>query len=151
MIRHSFGLALLASVLASPVWAFGEVGRWSGGWGQGTAEYVVVDARQNRLYIACNDSEPATMTLTVGGRDYAHGQGDRNDFVLLIDGKGPYYASDAGSRVGGDNFRVAWDALRTGRTVQARTGDGKVVSFSLTGAAKVLPARTSKQFQCVTW
>lgn len=97
MIRHSFGPALLASVLASPVWAFGEVGRWSSGWGQGTAEYVVVDARQNQLYIACNDTEPATMTLTVGGRNYTREQGD---FVLFIDGKGPYYASDAGSRSG---------------------------------------------------
>lgn len=148
MIRHSFGPALLASVLASPVWAFGEVGRWSSGWGQGTAEYVVVDARQNQLYIACNDTGPATMALTVGGRNYTREQGD---FVLFIDGKGPYYASDAGSRAGGDNFRVAWDALRTGRSVQARTGDGKVVTFPLTGAAKVLPARTSKLFQCVTW
>lgn len=150
MHTRILGMALVAATLVSPAWSFGEVGRWSSGWGQGTSEYIVVDAKQNQLYIACNDTNPATMTLTVGGRDYTYGQGERSDFVLFIDGKGPFNASNAGSRATGGHFRAAWSAIRKAKTLQARTGDGKVVKFPLTGAARALPAIGSKDFSCVT-
>ncbi|MEO9384238.1 hypothetical protein [Chromobacterium phragmitis] len=144
-------LAALAALISQQALAFGETGRWSSGWGQGISEYMVKDAKGNQLYIACNnDGEtPATMTLTVGRKQY--GYGSQQDFVLILDGKAPLSPSDAGSRAGGDNFRLAWDGLRKAKTLVAKTADGKTLSLPLTGAAKALPSSKSKEYSCVTW
>ena len=146
-MKTTITAGLLGLLLSSQVLAFGEVGRWSSGWGQGVTEYVVVDAKQNQLYIACGD-EPAHMTLTVAGREY--GYGTNQDFSLVIDGKEVEGMSDADSRVGSDNFRYAWDRIRKAKSLAAKLPNGKLVPLPLTGAAKVLPASNSKGFPCHT-
>jgi len=140
-----FGLVLAAALVSGSVLAAGT-GHWQSGFGQGNFEYFVTDAKQNRLYIACNDSEPATMTLTLNGKDYGHGADV--GFNLIVDGKQIDAPYDAGSHVGSENFRYAWDAIRKAKTLQAKTDNGKVVSLPLTGAAKALPASKSKLFAC---
>lgn len=138
---------VIAGLLVSgTAMAFGEAGRWSSGWGQGVSEYTVVDAKQNALYIACG-SDPATMTLTLGGKQY--GYGSQVGFSLIIDGKQIDAPYETESRLGSGNFRYAWNAIRKAKTLQAKTDNGKLISLPLAGAAKVLPASKAKDFPCV--
>ena len=144
MTRLTFGGFLL--FLSFAVFAYGEVGQWSSGWGQGVSEYTTVDAKKNGLYIACSDSAPVAMTLTVSGKEY--GTYARTGFDLIIDGnevQTPYMTE---SRVGADNFIYAWDLVRKAKTLKAKTADGQVVDLPLKGAAKVLPKTNSKDFPC---
>lgn len=128
--------------------AYGEIGQWSSGWGQGTSEYTTVDATGNALYIACSEDRPVSMTLTVNGVEY----GSYNDkgFDLLIDGVEVQTPYDTASRVGANNFQFAWDALRKARTLQARTTDGQLVALPTKGSAKALPAWGTSEFSCST-
>lgn len=128
--------------------AYGEIGQWSSGWGQGTSEYTVVDASGNALYIACSEDRPVSMSLTVNGVEYGSYQG--KGFDLLIDGKEVQTPYDTASRVGADNFLYAWDALRKATTLQARTEDGQLVSLPTRGSAKTLPAWGTPEFSCTT-
>ncbi|AOX99675.1 hypothetical protein [Jeongeupia sp. USM3] len=140
-------LASLALVISTQALAYGEDGRWSSAWGQGTDEYTTVSGH-NSLYIACNDSRPVAMILKAGQREYGSYAG--RDFDLLIDGR-PYqtpYKTD--SRAGSNTFYGLWDALRSGKTLQARTADGMLIKLPLKDAAKVLPATKSKSFSCST-
>lgn len=140
--------AACATTLVSTAHAFGEVGRWTSGWGQGTSEYTVVDAKHNALYIACSEDRPVSMSLTVAGKEY--GSYTKREFNLIIDGNeiSTPYATD--SRVGTNNFLYAWEALRKAKSLQAKTADGKIVTFPLAGAAKTLPGSKSRDFACRT-
>lgn len=55
---------LLASMNAM---AFGEVGQWSSGWGQGVSEYTAVSAEGNSIYIACDPDDGKTVDLPSKG------------------------------------------------------------------------------------
>ncbi|MBX3905235.1 MULTISPECIES: hypothetical protein [Ralstonia] len=148
LIAHIAIAAACSGALVSTAHAFGEVGRWTSGWGQGTSEYTVVDAKRNALYIACSEDRPVSMSLTVAGKEY--GSYTQQEFSLIIDGKEistPYATS---SRVGADNFRYAWDAMRKAKSLQAKTADGKVVTLPLVNAAKALPSSKSREFACRT-
>lgn len=146
-MTYRITMALLGLCISSAAWAYGEVGRWSSGWGQGVSEYVVVDARHNQLYIACGD-DPATMVLTVNGHDY--GYGAAQGFALLIDGREVGQPYETESRVGSDNFRFAWDGIRKARKLAARLPSGQLLPLPLKDAAKTLPARQSNAYPCVT-
>lgn len=140
--------ALAVLLMPTTAQAFGEVGRWSSGWGQGTTEYTVVDAKRNALYIACSDSAPVTMTLTFAGKEY--GSYAKQGFDLIIDGSAISTPYETSSRVGSNNFRYTWDALRKAKTLEAKTADGRLVALPLVGAAKTLPATKSRDFPCHT-
>ncbi len=142
---------LLVAALASlplTALAYGEIGQWSSGWGQGTSEYTVVDARGNALYIACSEDRPVSMSLTVNGVEY--GSYQSKGFDLLIDGTEVQAPYDTASRVGANNFLHAWDALRNAQTLQARTEDGQIVSLPTQGSARTLPAWGTPEFTCTT-
>lgn len=141
-------MTAVALLISQGAWAYGEVGRWSSGWGQGVSEYTVVDAKQNTLYIACSDMDTAHMTLTIGKKQYGY-QEDKG-FSLIIDGKQVDAPYDTSSRVGSGNFNYAWDAMRKAKTLQAKTDDGLVISLPLVGVAKTLPPRSAKDFPCKT-
>jgi len=146
-MKNRITLALLGLTISSGALAFGEVGRWSSGWGQGVSEYTVVDAKQNQLYIACGD-EPARMQLTVNGRQY--GYGAAQGFSLVIDGRDMGEPYETESRVGSDIFKATWAALRKGKTLVAKLPNGQKIPLPLTGAAKVLPSSQSKTYPCRT-
>ena len=141
-------LALTATMpLSSTAWAFGDVGQWSSGWGQGVSEYMVVDAKGNKLYIACSPDENVKMILTTGGKDY--GSYGEKGFDLIIDGDEiwqPY--SEAHAAQG--SFLLAWNGIRSGKKLQAKTEDGKLIDLPLKNAAKALPKPTAKDFPCKT-
>jgi hypothetical protein len=126
--------------------AFGELGQWSSGWGQGVSEYTAVASKGNELYIACSDDAPVTMTLTVTGVEY--GSNSTNGFDLVIDGKEIQTPYNTSSRVGADNFSYAWIALRKAKKLQAKTSDGKELTLPTKGVAKALPASGVSEFNC---
>lgn len=145
-MNPKMSLAVLG-LISTQAFAFGEVGQWSSGWGQGVSEYTVVDEKNNSLYIACGD-EPVTMTLTVDRVEY--GSNSKKSFDLIIDGKGIEMPYETSSRVGADNFRFAWDGMRKAKTLEAKTSTGKTIVLPLKNVAKALPASKSKQFGCLT-
>ena len=129
--------------IASPMAAiaYGELGQWSTGWGQGVSEYTAVVSKGNELYIACSDDSPVRMTLTVNGVEY--GSYSKIGFNLVIDGneiQTPYLTD---SMVGEGNFFYAWKIIRKAKTIQAKTSDGKVLTLPTKGVAKAIPASGS--------
>ncbi|CAM3976903.1 hypothetical protein CCOS865_02265 [Pseudomonas reidholzensis] len=143
-------ITCLLTLLALPLgaMAYGEVGQWSSGWGQGTSEYNVTDAAGNSLYIACSEDRPVSMTLTVKGAEY--GTYSDKGFDLLVDGEEVQTPYETASRVGANNFIFVWDALRKAKTLQAKTSDGQVVTLPTKGSAKELPASGTQGFACTT-
>lgn len=130
------------------VFAFGEIGRWSSGWGQGVSEYTVVTQSGDSLYIACSEDNPVSMTLKLKGKEY--GSYSQQGFDLIINGTEVQtpYATD--SRVGSNNFTYAWDALRKANRLQAKTTDGQMVDLPTKGVTTALPAWGTPEFDCKT-
>jgi hypothetical protein len=141
-------IMLISSLLLSTyAQAYGEAGRWSKGWAQGTSEYAAVVDDNNQLYIACSDMKPVSMTATVAGQEYGSSSG--KSFAILVDGSrfdAPY---DTDSRVGENNFFEMWDKLRQAKSVTLETPDGKQLALPTTDASSVLPASKSQQFGCL--
>ena len=144
-MKH-IALASLLLGVACGVQAYGEPGQWSSGWGQGVTEYTAVAGKQSDLYIACSDSMPVSMVLTVDGKQY--GSGEAKGFDLIIDAKEIATPYETGSRVGANNFLYAWEALRKAKQIRARTADGKIVELPIKHAAKALPKTSDKNFPC---
>lgn len=138
-MMHTFLLACsLLPVLAQ---ALGNHETWSKGWAQGVSEFVINGEGQSQLSLSCEDygSQPATVIFTDASRHKVSMDEDKS-LQVSIDGGAPIDISESGSRVGGNNLALAWTQLRNGKQVSV-TGDGaKSATFTLAGAAKVLPA-----------
>lgn len=144
------GALVLAVLLpAGSAMAYGEAGRWSSGWGQGTTEYAAVVDEHNQLYIACNDLRKVRMTATVNGTQY--GGTDQPGFAIVIDGQRFDEPYDTESQVGESNFFLLWDKLRSAKAVGVVTADGQQLALPTQDAASVLPATQSADFECLTW
>lgn len=104
---------------------------------------------QNNLYIACNDTKKVSMTATVNGKEYGY----YSDKAFNIDVDGSHYDTpyETESRVGENNFFDMWDKMRKAKTITITTADGQKLSLPVKGAATVLPATRSKDFDCVMW
>jgi hypothetical protein len=141
-------IMLISSLLLSTyAHAYGEAGRWSKGWAQGTSEYAAVVDDNNQLYIACSDMKPVSMTATVAGQEYGSYSG--KSFAILVDGSrfdAPY---DTNSRVGENNFFDMWDKLRKAKSITLETSDGKQLALPTADASSILPATQSQQFGCL--
>ncbi len=144
-MKQVLGLCM-GLLLTSQAMAWGTVGRWESGWGQGTSEYIAVNAQHNQLYIACNGSDAPMMSLKVGNKEY--GAQPAKPFALIVDGQVFDDIAATDSRVGSQNFVYAWDKIRKAKSLQAKTADGKLITLPLAGAAKVLPASRSRDFPC---
>jgi hypothetical protein len=130
---------LLASMNAM---AFGEVGQWSSGWGQGVSEYTAVSVDGNSIYIACQPDKDMYMSVKVGGEKYDAG------FDLVIDGelfKTPYDTKTTEIAV---DFPMLWVHLRKAKNIQVKTHDGKTASLPSKGSNKTLPAVGSPDLEC---
>ncbi|KAF0867436.1 hypothetical protein [Pseudomonas sp. LD120] len=141
-------LPALLLPLCTHALAFGEIGQWSSGWGQGVSEYQATSARGATLYIACSEDRAVSMTLTVGGVDY--GTYGQKGFSLIIDGQEISSPYETASRVGQNNFGYAWERLRKASKLLAKTDDGQVVELPTKGSAKTLPALGSPTNSCMT-
>lgn len=142
-------LAVILALLSTQALAYGEPGQWSSGWSQGTTEYTAVVDEQNNLYIACNDTKKVSMTAMVNGKEY----GSYSDKAFNIDVDGSHYDTpyETESRVGENNFFDMWDKMRQAKAITITTADGQKLSLPVKGAATILPATRSKDFNCVMW
>ena len=92
-------IILISSLLLSTyAHAYGEAGRWSSGWGQGTSEYTAAVDENNSLYIACNDIKAVSMTAKVAGKEF--GSNGAQSFDLIVDGARYTTPYETSSRVG---------------------------------------------------
>ena len=133
-------LVLAGSLLPLMAQAFGNQNTWSSGWGQGVSEFVIKGKGQSQLYLSCEDygSQPATVIFTDANGHEVSMDEDKN-LQVSIDGGESIDISESDSRVGSNNLVLAWAQLRKGKQVSV-TGDGvKDATFTLAGAAKVLP------------
>ena len=133
-------LVLAGSLLPLMAQAFGNQNTWSSGWGQGVSEIVIKGKGQSQLYLSCEDygSQPATVIFTDANGHEVSMDEDKN-LQVSIDGGESIDISESDSRVGSNNLVLAWAQLRKGKQVSV-TGDGvKPATFTLAGAAKVLP------------
>ncbi|AIE68431.1 hypothetical protein [Klebsiella michiganensis] len=134
-------LVLAGSLLPVIAQASGSQDTWTRGWGQGVSEFVIKGKGQSQLSLTCEDygSQPTTIIFTDASGHQVSMDGDKN-LQLSIDDGVPIDISESESRVGGNNLAQAWAQLRNGKQVSV-TGDGvKSATFTLAGAAKVLPA-----------
>ena len=138
-MMHTFLLA--CSLIPVMAMAFGNQTTWTRGWGQGVSEFVIKGKGQSQLSLTCEDygSQPATVIFTdVSGHQVS--MDEDKSLHVSIDGGALIDISESGSRVGGNNLALAWAQLRNGKQVSV-TGDGvKSATFTLAGAAKVVPA-----------
>lgn len=134
-------LVLAGSLLPVMAQASGSQDTWTRGWEQGVSEFVIKGKGQSQLSLTCEDygSQPTTIIFTDASGHQVSMDGDKN-LQLSIDDGVPIDISESESRVGGNNLAQAWAQLRNGKQVSV-TGDGvKSATFTLAGAAKVLPA-----------
>ncbi|MBA7731190.1 MAG: hypothetical protein RSD49_13755 [Hafnia sp.] len=134
-------LLLTCALVPAVAMAFGNQTTWTRGWGQGVSEFVINGEGQSQLSLSCEDygSQPATVIFTDASGHQVSMDEDKS-LQVSIDGGALIDISESGSRVGGNNLARAWDQLRNGKQVSV-TGDGaKPATFTLAGAAKVLPA-----------
>lgn len=141
-------IAGILTLLSTHVLAYGEAGQWSSGWGQGTTEYTAVIDANNNLYIACNDSQKVTMTVTYKGK--AYGSDSQQPFSIEVDGTHYDTPYETESRVGENNFHDMWDKMRKAKSIVVLV-DGKKMKLPTKEAATILPATNSKEFGCKMW
>lgn len=134
-------LLLTCALIPAMAQAFGDHDTWRRGWGQGVSEFVIKGPGQSQLSLTCDDSgtAPATIQFTdATGHDVS--MDNEKMLQVRIDGGEAIDISESDSRVGENNFTLAWNALRTGKQVTV-SGDGiRSATFTLNGAGKVLPA-----------
>jgi hypothetical protein len=149
-------IASATALLCSNAMAYGEAGRWSSGYAQGTTEYTAVVDEQNQLYIACDDIHKVSMIVTINGKEYLpetkrYNPDDPNAFAVVVDGERfdtPYLTeSDAGE----SSFHDMWDKLRDAKTISIVTADAQQIALPIKDVASVLPATKSPEFGCLAW
>lgn len=141
-------IILISSLLLSTyAHAYGEAGRWSSGWGQGTSEYTAAVDENNSLYIACNDINAVTMTAKIAGKEY--GSYGTQSFDLIVDGTRYPTPYETSSRIGANNFYQMWNQLRKAKTITLETQDGKTLALPTAEAANALPATGTPGFGCL--
>lgn len=134
-------LLLTCALVPAVAQAFGNQTSWTRGWAQGVSEFVIKGKGQSQLYLVCEDygSQPATVIFTDASGHQVSMDEDKS-LQVSIDGGALIDISESGSHAGGNNLAHAWAQLRNGKQVSV-TGDGvKPATFTLAGAAKVLPA-----------
>lgn len=141
MRKNLMHILLLTCVLIPAIaQAFGNSETWSRGWAQGMSEFVIKGKDQSQLYLTCEDygSQPVVVIFKDPDGHEVSMDGDKS-LQVSIDGEEPIDISESGSRVGSNNLVLAWTQLRNGKQVSV-SGEGlKSSTFTLAGAAKVLP------------
>lgn len=130
----------LALVLSAQAIASGNHDAWTSGYAQGTAEYTILGKGQSQLYLACESSgsQAATIIFTdVNGHQVS--MDGSQELTMKIDNEEEVSISESESHVGSDNVMWAWNKLRSGKRVIVSGTGAKPATFTLKGAATVLP------------
>ncbi|MGA5656822.1 hypothetical protein [Rahnella contaminans] len=120
--------------------AFGNHDAWTSGYAQGTAEYTILGKGQSQLYLACEStgSQAATIIFTDANGHQVSMDGGQ-ELTMKIDNEEEVSISESESHVGSDNVMWAWNKLRSGKRVIVSGTGAKPTTFTLKGAATVLP------------
>jgi len=143
--RIMAAVTLLVPAGSTSAASFGE---WGAGFGQGVLEYGIKNdsAGSDHLYIACSDDWGTSVSFTVGGKsppaksDVFVAAG-RDQLELSTDEWGSFTTK---SHVASDTFRYLWAIIRRESVLHVRLASGESTTFSLKGAAKVLPREPCK-------
>ncbi|QXC35829.1 hypothetical protein I6L37_09425 [Aeromonas sp. FDAARGOS 1407] len=139
---HQWIIALLGLLLTPAVLAFGDHGRWNDGWGQGVTEYSATVDDATYLYLSCRMGQLSRIELNQAG------QAPTETVWLRIDGH--TYPPLSGMVAGNDSkaFYDMWAALRSAKSLQAITQDGRTVELPVAGVQETLTAATDAAFGC---
>lgn len=139
---HQWIIALLGLLLTPAVLAFGDHGRWNDGWGQGVTEYSATVDDETYLYLSCQMGQLNGITLNQAG------QAATNNVSLRINSH--TYPPLPSMVAGNDSkaFYDMWAALRSAKSLQAITQDGRTVELPVAGAQETLTAATDAAFDC---
>jgi len=119
-------------------------GEWKSGFGQGTIEYFVDNGPGNQVYIACPVNAPASISVTILGKDPDAKKGEKITFIVdSVEYKNEYLNNDC--RVCSENFIFFWDKLRNAKTLSVRFSDSVRSEFSVSGINTVIPPLDKSQ------
>lgn len=120
--------------------AFGNSHTWTSNKTQGVTEFVILGQGQSQLYLSCEDKgdKPIRIIFTdINGHQISM---DSGQFLeMKFDGKELSQISESASRAGSSHLASAWYNLRTAKQVTVSSDEGEPVTFTLNGAASVLP------------
>ncbi|WP_296677599.1 hypothetical protein [Novosphingobium sp.] len=140
MARLTIGLT--AAVLLSAAPAYAASSAWKAGMLQGIIYYGAIGQRGagDRLSFECN-ATGATITSELRGspaKGLVHVTVDGTKTMFSPDEDG---AITTDTPIERDNFRWLWGKVRSGKVLTLRYDDGRTGTFSLRGAARVLPSK----------
>ena len=120
--------------------AFGNRHTWVSGWAQGVSEFIILGKGQSQLYLACEDtgSRPASIIFTdVSGHQVR--MNAEQHFEMKFDGEDVANIRESASHAGSSHVESAWNLLRVAKQVTVSGEGAKPVTFTLNGAAAVIP------------
>jgi hypothetical protein len=125
---------------------------WTSESAQGITEYRVDNAQGDTFTLSCDveasktGGEGTAILVTIGGKDPEPGAAVK----VILDTETLVLQADQASMIGTEcaacsqRFKTLWNKLRTAKTMRVQLGTGAPASFSLDGAAAVLPATPCK-------
>ncbi len=130
-------------VFYSSAWAL-ENERWSVGYSQGIAEYIVANGPGNDFNISCNEnaediSSPDIMIDIIGKKPPAN-----SSVIIILDGIQSKFSTDQYGNIitnchyCAEVFLSMWYDLKTSKTMLVQFSDGRSSQFSMKGASKIL-------------
>ena len=133
--------ALLISALTPTLTqAFGNQHTWTSHKTQGITEFVILGQGQSQLYLSCEDrgDKPIRIIFTdINGHQTSM---DSEQYLeMKFNGEEVAQISESASRAGSSHVASAWYNLRTAKQVTVSSDEGDLVTFTLNGAASILP------------
>lgn len=120
--------------------AFGNSHTWTSNKTQGVTEFVILGQGKSQLYLSCEDKGDKPIQIMFTDSNGHQTRMDTGQYLeMKFDGKEVYQISDSASRAGSSHVEVAWDNLRHEKQVTVSADGGKPVTFTLKGAASIIP------------
>lgn len=120
--------------------AFGNQHTWTSHKTQGITEFVILGQGQSQLYLSCDDrgDKPTRIIFTdINGHQTSM---DSEQYLeMKFNGEEVAQISESASRAGSSHVASAWYNLRTAKQVTVSSDEGDPVTFTLNGAASILP------------
>lgn len=142
--RLTILLLIFIPLYSIPVRAFAEqyVERWTVGYSQGIAEYIVENGNENQFNINCNETADGMVSgimIRISGKSAP----PKSNVVIVLDGNDyKFYTDDFGGintdcHDCADTFISLWKKLKSARTMHVQMSDGRSSEFSMKNASKV--------------
>ncbi|MEQ5572064.1 hypothetical protein ABN306_04475 [Providencia huaxiensis] len=120
--------------------AFGNQHTWMSNKTQGVTEFVILGQGQSQLYLSCEDKGDKPIQIMFTDSNGHQTRMDTGQYLeMKFDGEETAQISESASRAGSSHLASAWYNLRTAKQVTVSSDEGESVTFTLNGAASVLP------------